>query len=128
MAENIPQLPFANERQPTPQPNQKFTAEDIRSRMNAINGYLNTNRPAVLTGIAQGHADQAELISKYKTYMNPGTSDVPKVQNLISGDAMTGPKLNPNSPKTIAVATIQTTALRIEVRTDPIVRARSACR
>jgi hypothetical protein len=91
MAENIPQLPFANERQPTPQPNQKFTAEDIRSRMNAINGYLNTNRPAVLTGIAQGHADQAELISKYKTYMNPGTSDVPKVQNLISGDGMTGP-------------------------------------
>jgi hypothetical protein len=91
MAENIPQLPFANERQPTPQPNQKFTAEDIRSRMNAINGYLNTNRPAVLSGIAQGQADQAELISKYKTYMNPGTSDVPKVQNLISGDAMTGP-------------------------------------
>jgi hypothetical protein len=94
MAENIPQLPFANERQPTPQPNQKFTAEDIRSRMNAINGYLNTNRPAVLSGIAQGQADQAELISKYKTYMNPGTSDVPKVQNLISGDAMTGQKIH----------------------------------
>lgn len=92
MAENIPQLPFANEREPAPsQPSQKFTAEDIRGRMNAINSYLNTNRPAVLSGITQGQADQAALISQYKDYMGTGTPQVPKVENLISGTAMTGP-------------------------------------
>jgi hypothetical protein len=92
MAENIPQLPFANEREPAPsQPSQKFTAENIRGRMNAINSYLNTNRPAVLSGITQGQADQAALIGQYKDYMGTGTSQVPKVQNLISGNAMTGP-------------------------------------
>ena len=50
----------------------------------------------------------------------------PTATPTIPAEAMTGPKLKPNSPKTIAVATIQTTALRIEVRTEPIVRARSA--
>jgi hypothetical protein len=92
MAENIPQLPFANERPaPAPQPNQKFSAEDIRSRLAAINNYVDTNGPQILAGIKQSRADQANYVSQFKDYMSKGTPDIYKVQNLVSGNVMTGP-------------------------------------
>jgi len=92
MAENIPQLPFANERPaPAPQPNQKFSAEDIRSRLSAINNYVDTNGPQILAGIKQSRADQANYVSQFKDYMSKGTPDIYKVQNLVSGNVMTGP-------------------------------------
>ena len=47
------------------------------------------------------------------------------LMNLRPADAITGPKLNPNSPKIMAIAIIQTAAFKIEVSTEPVVRARS---
>lgn len=92
MAENIPQLPFANERPPAPtQPGPKFTAEDIRSRMAAINNYVNTNQPQILAGLKQAEADQANYISQFKNYTGTATPQIEKVQNLVSGNVMSGP-------------------------------------
>ena len=92
MAENIPQLPFANERPSTPtQPGPQFNAEDIRSRLSAINNYINTNQPQILSGIKQGQADQANYISQFKNYTGTATPQIEKVQNLISGNVMSGP-------------------------------------
>jgi hypothetical protein len=92
MAENIPQLPFANERPPAPtQPGPQFTAEDIRSRLSAINNYINTNQPQILAGIKQGQADQANYISQFKNYTGTATPQINKVQNLVSGNVMSGP-------------------------------------
>jgi len=89
MAETPPQLPFANQA-PGNSP-QQFTADDIRSRLNAINSYINTNQPQILAGIKQAQADQANYISKVKDYMSPGTSPIQKIQNQVSGNVMTGP-------------------------------------
>jgi hypothetical protein len=92
MAENIPQLPFANERPPAPtQPGQQFSAEDIRSRMAAINNYVNTNQPQILAGIKQGQADQANYISQFKNYTGTATPQIERVQNIVSGNVMSGP-------------------------------------
>jgi len=92
MAENIPQLPFANERPPAPtQPGPQFNAEDIRSRMAAINNYVSTNQPQILAGIKQGQADQANYISQFKNYTGIATPQIDRVQNVISGNVMSGP-------------------------------------
>jgi hypothetical protein len=92
MAEIIPQLPFANERPPAPtQPGQQFTAEDIRGRLSAINNYINTNQPQILSGIKQGQADQANYISQFKNYTGIATPQIEKVQNIVSGNVMSGP-------------------------------------
>jgi hypothetical protein len=92
MAEIIPQLPFANERPPAPtQPGQQFTAEDIRGRLSAINNYINTNQPQILSGIKQGQADQANYISQFKNYTGTATPQIERVQNLVSGNVMSGP-------------------------------------
>lgn len=92
MAEIIPQLPFANERPPAPtQPGPQFSAEDIRGRLNAINNYINTNQPQILAGIKQSRADQANYVSQFKDYTGTATPQINKVQNLVSGNVMSGP-------------------------------------
>ena len=52
----------------------------------------------------------------------------PSATPMTPADAMTGPRLNPNSPRIIPNAIIQIAALNVELNTVPIVRARSACR
>ena len=50
----------------------------------------------------------------------------PSATPITPADAMTGPRLNPNSPRIIPNAMIQIAALNVELNTVPIVRARSA--
>ena len=47
---------------------------------------------------------------------------------MTPAEAITGPRLNPNSPRIIPIAMIHTAALNVELKTVPIVRARSVWR
>jgi hypothetical protein len=85
MAEQIPGLPSPTNPKPGP------SAEEIRGRLNSINNYLNTYRPGILSGITDAQQDQAAIIARAKSPSIVGTSSVPKVQNTISGNTITGP-------------------------------------
>lgn len=85
MSEQLNGLPSSGSAQQVP------TAEDIKNRLNSINSYLNAYRPEVLSGITKAQQDQSELINRVKSPEFTGTSSIPKIQNLISGNTITGP-------------------------------------
>ena len=85
MAEQLPGSQPSNYTQP------QLSEESVRSRLNSINSYLNAYRPGVISGITQAQQDQAELIDRVKSPNATGTPTLPRVQGLVSGNAMTGP-------------------------------------
>ena len=85
-------VPFANEyNKPTPNPKPELSAEVVRERLNNINNYMNTYGPGILKGMSQAQQDQDNYIAQVKSDKNQFVSPIPKIQNLISGDVMTGP-------------------------------------
>jgi hypothetical protein len=85
MAEQLPGLPSPSGAKPGP------SAEDITSRLGSINNYLNTYRPGILSGMDQAQQNQADLIARIKSPAVIGTSSIPRVQNVVSGNKITGP-------------------------------------
>jgi hypothetical protein len=85
MAEQFSEQPSPNYGQSGP------SAEDIKNRLNSINSYLNTYRPEVLSGITEAQQNQADIIGRLKSNNNIGTPSVPRIQNIVSGNKMTGP-------------------------------------
>ena len=85
-------VPFANEyNKPAPNPKPELSAEVVRERLNNINNYMNTYGPGILKGMSQAQQDQDNYIAQVKSDRNQFVSPIPKIQNLISGDVMTGP-------------------------------------
>ena len=76
----------------------QFTAEEIKSKLNSINSYMDANRPEILAGIqaanAERDAEQAQKDYKISLLKPSGAvakASIPKVQNELVGNRYTGP-------------------------------------
>jgi len=122
MAEQLPGSQPSNYKQP------QLSEESVRSRLNSINSYLNAYRPEIISGITQAQQDQAELIDRVKSPNATGTPTLPRVQGLVSGNAMTGPNpgLRPFNVPDINYATALIDKSKIDAAntTDPFKYAR----
>ena len=86
MAEQFSENPLQNYNPSGP------SAEDIKNRLNSINSYLNAYRPEVLSGITEAQQNQASIINDVKSSQSIAKPSVARVQNIVSGNKLTGPK------------------------------------
>ncbi len=93
MVDNSPEIPFsAYNTEPQQPARPELSPEVIKQRLDSINNFMNTYEPGILQALNESQQKQAEFISKARLAdRTPPIESLPKIQNLISGNVMSGP-------------------------------------
>ena len=93
MVDNSPEIPFsAYNTEPQQPARPELSPEVIKQRLDSINNFMNTYQPGILQALNESQQKQAEFISRARLAdRTPPIESLPKIQDLVSGNVMSGP-------------------------------------
>jgi len=93
MVDNSPEIPFsAYNTEPQQPARPELSPEVIKQRLDSINNFMNTYQPGILQALNESQQKQAEFISRARLAdRTPPIQSLPKIQDLVSGNVMSGP-------------------------------------